>query len=59
MGCKSFSHNVVINVRRRENKRVSDASHNRNVSRKAVRQVFDAFYKDQVKALYRAIWKNN
>lgn len=55
MGGKSFSHNVVINARRRENKRTNDASHNRDTSKKAVRQVFDAFYKNQVKALYRAI----
>ena len=51
---KNFSHKITINEKRRENKRASDVS-GKVVSKKAVRNVFENYYKDQVRALYRAV----
>jgi hypothetical protein len=54
MKSKLYTHEVSINAKRRQNKRSSDvlkkAGKGENVQR-----VFDAYYKDQVRALYRAV----
>lgn len=52
---KNFSHKVTINEQRRENKRVADLS-SKTVSKRVVRNVFETYYKNQVRALYRAVF---
>lgn len=51
---KTYSHKVTINDKRRENKRTTDMM-KRGVSRQSIRNVFDTYYRDQLKALYRAV----
>lgn len=51
---KNYSQKVTINDQRRENKRVSDMG-NKTVSKKMVRNVFETYYKNQLRALYRAV----
>jgi lysine/ornithine N-monooxygenase len=49
-----YSHKVTLNERRRENKKTSDLN-GKSVSKRDVRNVFDTYYKNQVRALYRAV----
>ena len=51
----NYSHKVTINERRRDNKMVSDLN-SKPVSKKEVRNVFETYYKNQVRALYRAVF---
>lgn len=51
----NYSHKVTINQRRRENKQMSDMN-SKVVSKKEVRNVFETYYKNQVRALYRAVF---
>ena len=51
---KPHDHNVTINDIRRKNKRTSDLR-KKGVSKQALHQVFDTYYRDQVRALYKAI----
>ncbi len=51
---KNYSQKVTISDRRRENKRVSDLN-NKAVSKEVVTGVFETYYKNQVRALYRAV----
>ncbi len=52
---KNFSHRVTINEQRRENKKMADLT-SKAVSKEVVRNVFDTYYKKQVRALYRAVF---
>ncbi len=54
MTAKRFSHKVSINERRRTNKKSSDFS-GKGSGQKNMKDVFNTYYKDQVKALYRAV----
>ena len=51
---KNYSQKVMISDKRRENKRVSDLN-NKAVSKEVVTGVFETYYKNQVRALYRAV----
>ena len=48
------SHKVTINGKRRANKQISDCK-NKGFQNKEMKEVFDSYYKNQVRALYRAI----
>ena len=52
---KLHEHNVTINDIRRRNKKTRDMQ-KRAISRRALHRVFNAYYRDQVRALYRAIY---
>lgn len=54
MADKLHSHKVTIGDRRRQNKKVSDVRR-KGDPKKALRTVFDNYYRDQVRALYRAV----
>ena len=54
MGKPFHTHKVTINDRRRDNKKKSDVL-NKGASPEDVQQVFNTCYKDQVRALYRAV----
>ena len=54
MGGKTYSHKVTINDKRRTNKRTTDMM-KRGVSKRTLQNVFDTYYRDQLKALYRAV----
>ena len=58
MNTKNYSHKVTINDRRRENKRTTDIS-KKGTGKKAIQSVFESYYKDQVRALYRAVSGDN
>ena len=58
MTTKNYSHKVTINDRRRENKRATDIS-NKGAGKKSLQSVFESYYKDQVRALYRAVSGDN
>ncbi len=51
---RTHSHKVTINDQRRVNKMASDLG-SKPVSKKVVHNVFETYYKNQVKALYRAV----
>lgn len=55
---KLHSHKVSLNDRRRDKKMTHDTL-NKSGEVKQVRQMFDTYYKDQVRALYRAVAKDN
>lgn len=55
---KRYSHRVNISDKRRDNKKVSDLS-NKGHDKKALQSVFNSYYRDQVRALYRAISSGN
>jgi hypothetical protein len=54
MAAKLHTHKVTLSERRRRNKRANDAR-SKASSKKNLEQVFNAYYKDQVRALYRVI----
>ena len=58
MTTKNYSHKVTINDQRRENKRATDIS-SKGTGKKALQSVFESYYKDQVRALYRAVSADN
>ena len=51
---KLHSHKVTIGDRRRQNKKASDVRR-KGVPKKTLQTVFDSYYRDQVRALYRAV----
>ena len=51
---KVHTHKVTLNKRRRDNKKTSDMMSKGN-SKKTVQEIFNTYYKDQVRALYRAV----
>ncbi|MBD3426328.1 MAG: hypothetical protein GF409_03740 [Candidatus Omnitrophica bacterium] len=50
---KLHTHKVTLNEKRRQNKKANDVR-SKN-SKRAVEQVFNAYYRDQVRALYRVV----
>jgi len=54
MGKGFHTHKVTINDRRRDNKKKTDVL-SKGVSSDEVQQVFNTCYRDQVRALYRAV----
>ena len=56
MSAKLHSHKVTLNERRRTNKKTRDLM-KKGVSKENLQQVFDSYYRDQVRALYRAIYE--
>ncbi len=54
MAGKLHSHKVSINDRKRMNKRTSDMRKNGS-AKGDIQQIFSKYYKDQVRALYRAV----
>ncbi|MFC1570543.1 hypothetical protein ACFL4E_02045 [Candidatus Omnitrophota bacterium] len=55
---KFHSHRVSLTERRRDKKRATDTIKNSNDG-KDVKQMFDTYYRDQVRALYRAVSKDS
>ena len=51
MAGKLHTHKVTINEKRRTNKKANDLL-KKGVSKDNLQQVFDAYYRDQVRALY-------
>ena len=49
-----YDHRVTISEKRRNNKRKNDLV-SKGSSKKDAQQIFDLYYKDQVRALYRAV----
>ena len=54
MARKLHTHKVTINDQRRANKKTTD-SKKKGTSKKVISEVFNNYYKDQVRALYRAV----
>ncbi|MDD5634382.1 MAG: hypothetical protein PHW46_03800 [Candidatus Omnitrophica bacterium] len=52
---KMFTHKVTIAEKRRTNKSTSDLFRKKDVSKRALIHVFNSYYKDQVKALYKTV----
>ena len=48
------SHKVTINEKRRENKRTADMS-GKPVFKKIEKNIFETYYRNQIRALYRAV----
>ena len=57
MGKGLHTHRVSINDRRRDNKKKMDVLR-RGASPDDLQKVFNTFYKDQVRALYRAVLRD-
>jgi lysine/ornithine N-monooxygenase len=55
---KNYSHKVSITDQRRQNKRANDVSR-KGIEKKVLQSVFESYYKDQVRALYRAVSGDN
>lgn len=53
---KFYTHKLTMNDRRRMNKQTSDAR-KPGVPKAALQEVFNNFYKDQLRALYRVVSK--
>ena len=51
---KQYEQNVTLNGRRRDNKKTNDAMSKSGGGRE-LQRVFNTFYRDQVRALYRVI----
>jgi len=51
---KLHTQKVTISKRRRDNKKTSDVM-NKGTKPNALQNIFNTYYKDQVKALYRAV----
>ncbi|MBU1083519.1 MAG: hypothetical protein ABIG55_03830 [Candidatus Omnitrophota bacterium] len=58
MGKKQYKHSVTINDKRRDRKRNNDRMSKESCDQ-SLQVVFNTLYKDQVRALYRAISKGN
>ena len=58
MTSRNYSHKVSICDQRRQNKRANDVSR-KGVEKKVLQSVFESYYKDQVRALYRAVSGDN
>jgi hypothetical protein len=54
MVAKLHTHKVTLSERRRRNKRAND-TRSKAANKKDLEQVFNAYYKDQVRTLYRVI----
>lgn len=54
---KLHTHNVTIGGKRKVSKQTADIS-KKSMPKKDVQNVFDTYYRDQVRALYRAITKD-
>lgn len=54
MAAKHHTHKVNISDRRRTNKKLTDI-HKKSVLKKDVQEIFDTYYKNQLRALYRAV----
>ena len=52
---KLHSHKVTISAKRRTNKQASDIK-NKGIQTKAMKEVFESYYKNQVRALYKAVY---
>lgn len=57
MGRKLHSHKVTITERRRDNKKGADIM-KKDGSKGSVKDLFNSYYKDQVRALYRAVTRD-
>jgi hypothetical protein len=51
---KLHTHKVTLNEKRRQNKKANDARR-KGGKKGTVEQVFNTYYKDQVRALYKVI----
>jgi len=54
MTAKLYTHKVTINDKRRKNKKQTDLAR-KKTSKGSVNQVFNLYYRDQVRALYRTV----
>jgi len=54
MTAKLFTHKVTINDKRRKNKKQTDLAR-KKASKDSMHQVFNLYYRDQVRALYRTV----
>jgi len=57
MTTKLYTHKVTINDKRRNNKKQTD-SLSRKTSKNSIYQVFNLYFRDQVRALYRTVSKD-
>lgn len=57
MAAKLFTHKVTINDKRRKNKKQTDLAR-KKTSKDSLHQVFNLYYRDQVRALYRTVSKD-
>jgi lysine/ornithine N-monooxygenase len=55
MSGKKHQHKVTINDKRRANKKITDMN-SKAVSRKVVKSVFETYYRNQVRDLYRDVF---
>ncbi len=51
------THKVTISEKRRTNKKVSDFK-SKTTDKKAITEVFNSYYRDQVRALYNAVYNS-
>ena len=51
---KNFKHSVTINDKRRKNKKKVDLS-SKTISKDDLNQVFNSYYRNQVRALYDVV----
>ncbi len=54
MVAKLHTHKVTLTERRRRNKKANDARR-KGTTKKELEHIFNAYYKDQVRALYKVI----
>ena len=54
MAKKLHKHSVTLGQRRRDNKKAEDIL-KKGVSKEALTRVFNTYYRDQVRALYRTV----
>ena len=57
MTTKRYTHKVTLNDKRRNNKKQTD-SLSRKTSKNSIHQVFNLYFRDQVRALYRTVSKD-
>ncbi len=55
MNGKLYTHRVTIGEKRRENKHISDLR-SKGIPKRALVEVFNSYYRDQVRALYNAVY---
>lgn len=55
MSTKLHIHKVTLDERQKA-KKTENGIRGKSISKIAFSQMFDAYYRDQVRALYRAVW---
>ena len=55
MSGKTYTHEVTVASRHRDNRKSQSEGRGNAAPKQAVKLTFDAYYRDQVRALYRAV----